>query len=324
MRLSLRKRAAFTLVELLVVIAIIGILVGLLLPAVQAAREAARRMQCSNNVRQIGLACHNYHSALRTFPPGRLVYNGWKSDGNPTKVVTGFLAMVLPYLEGSNLFNTYDQKFGFDDVINQPAVNVRVAAFRCPSSPADEVSPIYSGWNMGWTNDMNALTGLTGEVSDYQGVRGLHHLQGTPGSGQVHVWDGDCGILNESATRIGHITDGTSNTILLFENAGKPDHWRLGKKQPAVTHAQFYSHGPWAGNNGVGVYNWSEDGTVKGCDTCNRFINVDNELSPYSFHTGIVVIVLADGSTQTLSDSVDSQVFVNLCKKQDGNVVGEY
>ncbi|QDV68912.1 hypothetical protein Poly24_26250 [Rosistilla carotiformis] len=318
-------RPAFTLVELLVVIAIIGILVGLLLPAVQAAREAARRMQCTNNVRQIGLACHNYHSTLRRMPPGRLVYDGTNSAGAPTKVVTGFLAMLLPYMEGANLHDIYDQTYGFDDVANQTAVNMEVAAFTCPSPPGDRTMPIYSGWNMGWTTDPAALDPtLTGFETSYQGVRGLHHLSGDPSTGQTHVWDEKCGILNETGSRFADITDGTNNTLLLFEMTGKPTHWLFGKVQPTATNAQFYSYGPWAGNNGVGIYNWSNDGLTKGCDTCNRFINVDNEASPYGFHPGVVVIVLADGSTRTLAETVDAQVFVDLCRKQDGNVLGDY
>lgn len=318
------NRNAFTLVELLVVIAIIGVLVGLLLPAVQAAREAARRMQCSNNLRQVGLACHTYHGSLNTLPPGRLVYDGIGSTGNPTKVVTGFLAMVLPFMEGSNLHDIYNQHYGFDDIANQIAVNQQVPSFTCPSSPSDGVMPIYSGWNVGWTTDVSALPNITAVASDYQGVRGLHHLQQSTSGGKVHVWDEDCGILNETGSRFADILDGTSQTILLFEMAGKPKHWNQGKQQPDPTNAQFYSYGPWAGNNGVGIYNWSQDGTAKGCDTCERFINVDNEASPYGFHPGVVVIVLADGSTRTLSETVSPDIFSNLSRKNDHNVIGDY
>ncbi|WP_417739417.1 DUF1559 domain-containing protein [Rosistilla oblonga] len=315
-------RSGFTLVELLVVIAIIGILVGLLLPAVQAAREAARRMQCTNNVRQIGLACHNYHSTLRRMPPGRLVYDGTNSAGAPTKVVTGFLAMLLPYMEGSNLHDIYDQTYGFDDVANQTAVNMEVPAFTCPSTPGDRTMPIYAGWNMGWTTDPAALDpNLTGFETSYQGVRGIHRLQGDP---LVSGFDSDCGILNETGSRFADITDGTSNTLLLFEMTGKPSHWLLGKQQPSVTNAQFYAYGPWAGNNGIGIYNWSDDGFSKGCNTCTKYINVDNTASPYGFHPGVVAIVLADGSTRTLAETVDAKIFINLCRKQDGNVVGDY
>jgi hypothetical protein len=106
--------------------------------------------------------------------------------------------------------------------------------------------------------------------------------------------------------------------------AGKPEHWRFGKSQPAPVNAQFYQHGPWAGNNGVGIYNWSSDGSNRGCDGCEAFINIDNMFSPYSFHTGMVNVMLADGSTRSLSDSIDSTVFENLSRARDGNVVGEF
>ena len=211
-------RVAFTLVELLVVIAIIGILVGLLLPAVQAAREAARRMQCSNNVRQVGLACMNYESSIGRLPPGRLIYPGVNSTGNPTRVVTGFLAMILPYMEGSNLYNIYNQSYGFDDPANQPAVQVRVPSFICPSTPGDHLTKIYAGWNLGWTTDVTAIPDLKGIATDYQGVRGLHRLETVSSGTTKKVWDSDCGILNEQGSKFADITDGTSNTILLFES----------------------------------------------------------------------------------------------------------
>lgn len=311
----------FTLVELLVVIAIIGILVALLLPAVQAAREAARRMSCTNNLRQVGIACHNYHDTYRTFPPGRLVYNGTDSTGSNTKVVTGFLAMILPFAEETNLGEIYDQDWGFDDPANQTAVRTEVEFFLCPSSPGKRITPIYSGWNQGWSTDMSVISqDLVGAATDYQGVRGLHFPEPN-GSATTHVWDSSCGILSEDGSRFADITDGSSNTILLFEMAGKPDHYRLGKRQGLPTNAQFYAHGPWAGNNGVGIYNWNVDGTSKGCDTCDKFINIDNEVSPYSFHSGTVNIMRADGSTRNISETIEAQTFIDLCRKQDGNVI---
>lgn len=317
-----QNRFGFTLVELLVVIAIIGVLVALLLPAVQQAREAARRMQCTNNLRQVGLACHNYHDTFRSFPPGRLVYNGTDSSGGSTKVVTGFLAMILPFVEQGNLGDIYKQEYGFDDPANQTAVNTPIDSYLCPSSPGDHVMPIYAGWNMGWTTDPSQIDmSITGVASDYQGVRGVHYAQQSDGS---HIWDGTCGILNQDGTRFRDITDGTSNTILLFEKAGMPNHWKDGKQQGSPTNAQFYQYGPWAGNNGVGIFNWSDDSTSDQCDNCYRFINVDNEGSPYSFHPGICNIMLADGSTRNVKETVESQTFVNLCNKADGNVLGEY
>ena len=100
------------------------------------------------------------------------------------------------------------------------------------------------------------------------------------------VWDSDWrSQRTRKPFQIG--LDGTSHTIFFFEMSGKPDHWKQARQQPTPRPAlQFYSHGPWAGNNGVGVYNWSQDGTTKGCRACERFVNVDNELSPLLVSSG--------------------------------------
>ena len=321
--MSRSRLSGFTLVELLVVIAIIGILIALLLPAVQQAREAARRMQCSNNMRQIGLACHNYHDTHRTFAPGRMVYDGFDSSGNSTKVVTGFLAMIMPFVEQGNLSDIYNQSCGFDDPANRTAVNTPIDIYLCPSAPGgDRQMPLYAGWNMGWTTDPSALDpNVTGVATDYQGIRGMHVLDSS--GNHTDVPGRDVGILNETGADFADIVDGTSNTILLFEMAGKPAHWNMSSTQQ-VTNAQFYGYGPWSGNNGVMIYNWESDGTAKGCDGCTSYLNIDNTSSPYSFHPGIVNVVLADGSTRSIPETVDTQTFLNLCFKADGNVVGDF
>ncbi|WP_345684034.1 DUF1559 domain-containing protein [Novipirellula caenicola] len=132
----LAKRTAFTLVELLVVIAIIGVLVGLLLPAVQAAREAARRMQCSNHLKQIALACHNYQSAFRKFPPSAIVDLSVTSTGNNGS--WGVHGRILPYLEQGNVYDSVDLSLAWD---NQLSIDgLKIPTYACPSDPgADEV-----------------------------------------------------------------------------------------------------------------------------------------------------------------------------------------
>ncbi len=322
------RRSAFTLVELLVVIAIIGILIALLLPAVQQAREAARRMQCSNNLRQVGLACHNYHDTYGTFAPGRLVYdnNGTAVDstGSSTTIVTGFLAMILPYVEQGNLQELYDSRFSIDDPANQAAANVPVETYLCPSSPGNRTMNLYTGWNMGWGIGVDELDpNLTGIVTDYQGVRGIHVIDS---SGNYTDANSKAGILSENATSFKDITDGTTNTILLYEMAGKSDNWINGKKTAIDNgNIQFYWYGPWIGNNAVMIWNYSQDGTARGNGSNNtHYINVNNEAAPYSFHPGVVNMMLADGSTRTVTETIDRFTFYNLTMKADGNVVGDY
>lgn len=159
-------RFAFTLVELLVVIAIIGVLVGLLLPAVQAAREAARRMQCSNKLKQIGLAIHNYHDTFRQLPPSRNSF----TNGEGKSTLNGLLPLLLPFAEGSNVEDLYDYNLGYDHQKNQPAINSRISMFLCPSSPGNEQQVTLS--EVSATSQF--LTG-TAAVTNYLPVRNVRN-----------------------------------------------------------------------------------------------------------------------------------------------------
>ena len=152
----MRKRG-FTLVELLVVIAIIGILVGLLLPAVQAAREAARRMQCSNNLKQIGLALHNYHSAYKMFPL-HFVDQSERGTINETRVTgrTSCLVRILPFIEQTAAFNNFDLRFGFENAPipethpNWPIARVDFSFYLCPSDANAGINPSLNSGNVNY------------------------------------------------------------------------------------------------------------------------------------------------------------------------------
>ncbi|HTN76184.1 MAG TPA: DUF1559 domain-containing protein, partial [Pirellulaceae bacterium] len=135
-RPSSRSRRAFTLVELLVVIAIIGILVALLLPAVQSAREAARRMQCQNNLKQLALACHNYHDSRMLFPPSSIWYNATEGGVNSTNnanLNANWAILILPYIEQQNLYDSFKFNVGIPDATNAGPRSVRLTAMQCPS-----------------------------------------------------------------------------------------------------------------------------------------------------------------------------------------------
>jgi prepilin-type N-terminal cleavage/methylation domain-containing protein len=223
-----RPRTAFTLVELLVVIAIIGVLVALLLPAVQAAREAARRSSCQNNLKQLGIGLHNYHDALQTFP------SGWIEHPTGNYEAWGWGSLVLPYLEQGALSEklgvtrgTLEQRISTDKANVFPAVRTQLKVFICPSD---------SGHNSGLThNDRRfaggigfTAAGLTGNdtwvgSSNYMGVAGHRDVANAQPNTGIFFGNctGNCPNGAAASVRIADILDGTSNTLMVGERETK-------------------------------------------------------------------------------------------------------
>lgn len=202
------RQRGFTLIELLVVIAIIAILIALLLPAVQQAREAARRAQCQNNLKQLGLALHTYESSARTFPPGRIVYISPGDNGTPSANANatkgqgdcfGAFAHLLPYLDQANLYNQINFQLGPDTAANNFVSTQSLSVFLCPTDPGQPLL-MQGGALVGATNYV-LNTGTTFSVS-------VNNPSGNPVTGI---------FFENSSVRIRDISDGTSQTVCISE-----------------------------------------------------------------------------------------------------------
>jgi len=296
------RRRGFTLIELLVVIAIVSLLIGLLIPAVQQAREAARRTQCKNNLKQQGLAFLSFESTHGAFPPRR-------STKSPRH---GWGPYLLAYMEQTNLSNEYDLDQDFCAPVNQPLIKIPLGVFVCPSAPGERMITII--------DQANNPTGAVGAAGDYF----------TPNSVDAFWWPEarraaaadtvNCSALKDNAMQpVASITDGMSNTLLVAEFAGRPDHWIKGRKQPTNDGLRWANWwGPWAAYNSSIFKTWSADGQTAG-GPCT--VNCNNNWGIYAFHSGGANILLCDGSVHFVSESLDRDVFAGMVTKTGNEVL---
>lgn len=337
MKTQTKNSRGFTLVELLVVIAIIGILIGMLLPAVQQVREAARRIQCSNNLRQMGLAALNYESAHMEFPSagqakdGRgngsnLFYaanNAGETVNNPSHSVQTY---ILPFLDQGNAFQMFDLRWRYDAAAsdapnNQVASQTVVPGFICPSTSGRGSDVDGDGY--GFTDYSCPVTVVTLAEFDADSSLGESNLP--------------CAFNGKSSRRIGSVTDGTSNTIAIAEDAGRVD-VATGGFMEIKDENLFDTNGtPNAGPQALRrSWAWADPensfnvdrlvnnnatpvGGPPGCTW--DIVNCGANEETFSFHPGGANVVLCDGSAHFIPDSISAIPFQALMSARGGEVV---
>jgi len=350
------RRQAFTLVELLVVITIIGILIALLLPAVQAAREAARRGQCINNEKQLALSLQNYQERYGRFPPGGA--NDQRPFGTTGGVAYGsaWYAYILPYVEQGAIFDrlVFNGNSGWGSANNAQAItNVIIAAFACPSSPLPATCWSTMSNNYGPVQS-TSYVGISGPVDLFPYPGGTQMI---PGFNETRCNNGGAGagcctggrvcaggvLFPNSQIKMSEITDGSSNVAVIGEQAD----WittQDGTKQPWGT---GHIHGMLIGassNNSPPNYNVGGDArtfslttvrwrinqktgwpnTPGDCGNLGVCDNVGSNIPLLSAHPGGVNLALCDGSVRFVIDNIPMDVLARLCTRDDGFPVGDY
>ena len=331
-----RSVRGFTLIELLVVIAIIAVLMALLLPAVQQAREAARRTQCKNNLKQIGLALHNYHDTFSLFPPGYVDRNGNPNltPDNDLGPGWGWASFLLPNIDQAPLYNQINFNVGVGLGTNaQPSV-VSLKAFLCPSDSARQNFPVYDG-----ATHSTILT--TVASSNYVGCDGwiecFNSAGGNPQPGPSS--DGNVGTYGQAGVGLfwrnsnagaASVTDGMSNTVFVGERSSNhsPATW-TGAVTGGACPAWMAGQAPYSSPPGPAFDNadWGEALIFAHCNA-NHLPNADFPLYDpdtfYSRHVGGCQFLMGDGSVRFISTYVDGYTYQHLATIAGGEVPGDY
>jgi prepilin-type N-terminal cleavage/methylation domain-containing protein len=359
-----RQRGGFTLIELLVVIAIISVLVSLLLPAVQQAREAARRTQCKNNLKEIGLAFHNFESTYGYMP---------SSLRPPIAGTVRFsvLTALLPYLDQSPIYNQYNQSINWSVGTNVPLVQTLLPVFECPSDPlagaldgipdipanwaqntaaSTAYSPIYGISPLVYSSGFTSLTqpALYTDPATIFSPPNLSYVAGFfPKNSTIDLITG---LHTKQGKKFKDVTDGLSNTLAIAESAGRPGVFRK-NQQWGTLPGDRVNGGGWARPaSDIMIYGEKADGsdllgTVAINATNGRDIGpndptyagatypytvspyafgVNGTSSPYAFHAGGAQFTLGDGSVRFINQNINFDTFLSLVTPAGGEIVGEY
>jgi prepilin-type N-terminal cleavage/methylation domain-containing protein len=304
-----RRFRAFTLVELLVVIAIIGVLVALLLPAVQAAREAARRTQCANNLKQLGLAIHNYADTYNRFPAGCSPTGDPWTGGIHRK--GSVLVKLLPYVEQSPLYSQIDFRRDVTQWIWDNHRNTKIPGYLCPSDPEFSTDRAHS--NYGTSLGAQRMSSNGSWCLLYEG-----HINGPTGHGSSNAPTNISGVFSRFfwAARFADITDGTSNTIAMGEIRPRcSDHHRQG---------WFHGNALWTATTAPINFPTCEGEPQYQANSCYAMNNWQTSQGFKSKHPGGAQFVLCDGSTRFISETINYQTYQYLGARGDGASVGEY
>jgi prepilin-type N-terminal cleavage/methylation domain-containing protein/prepilin-type processing-associated H-X9-DG protein len=329
---SATSKSAFTLIELLVVIAIIAVLAGLLVPAVQKVRDAAKRTECTNNLKQIGIALHGYHDSKSYFP-------GNHRPVLTTSVRERWFTKILPYLEQTNLFKTYDENSNWDSAANLPLTSQQLKVAICPATPdanrLDGDPALTAGWS--------GIVGTVG-ITDYAAIYGLHP---TFLAANNIIQPNADGILTKTDGQyisIADITDGLSNTIYVAESAGRPYLYNQGGVRVNANYGvDGVNGGGWSRPaSDIWLIGSSKDGTIVGgpytINACNGFdhgglyplqigappLGTDGSGQIFSFHSGGANALFADGSVHFLDQGIAPAAIASLVTRRGGEPTPKY